>query len=249
MALEDTTHPGGATYVKASVLHMAAAGSPRDMTEIARAVAAKAIPSPFNPHLATVDGPAPRCWSADGGFFLYSRLGHLHSHHRSDEDLANWMARHGGWRVAYVDGIRSIVREDGDRIAVLASGHDLHGAKGRIQDPLDFCRGKIRFCDDEEEAVSADEPLTAQIMSAASRCPGGDLARHAAHILAIAAAAERAGGEVADAPGAFADRVAAVGAIVDFSGAIAAGRQSAGAARSNAIRIRSRLEGGGRAAS
>ena len=251
MNLGIADNPQGATYVPANILHIVSEEAWKDADDVAMAVSAKAIPSPFSPHFALAESlprPARPSWTGRGSILLYSRFGHLHSHHRSDVDLAEWLSSGGGWRFGRVDGLKSVIRETGPRTSVVASTSGLHDMRGKIGDVIAFCAGQIRFCDDDEEAFSADEPLTTQISLAADRCPGPDLARHGSHILAIAREIEAKGGDPAHAPGAFADRIAAISAIVDFSGAFGVGRASAASARSNAVRIRNRLEGNERAA-
>lgn len=236
----------GATYVSADVLHLVGCNSPHDIAELRRVVATKSAPSPFHPHTSPCgDGVpvlGPPAGSSPNGYLLYNRMGCLHSHHASDIDLADWMGDSGGWRVARVDGLKSLVRETSARMAIVASETGLYATTGPIADPIAFCRGALRFCEDDEDLVSADEPLAAQVAAASARCAQADLIRHASHILAIAAAAERAGGDGCHSPGAFADRISAMTAITDFSKRFAPMRDSARDAPFRAAGIKRRLE-------
>lgn len=238
--MEPGSHP--ATYVEASALHLIVPGREWQNGDLRRAIAAKAMPSPFRPHIPPGWGsephPLPATFDKGRDLLLVTRHGMLHSHHRSAEALSEWMA-FGGWRAAYVDGISSIVRERSARISVRASAFGLRTPSPGPIDCVSFCSGKLRFFDDPECCVSADEALTAQ--AEAARFQPSDAAGHMAHVAAIAAHVERQRGDDLS-PGAFSDVAAAKTAIMGITSTPGKGADDTGAmARAMATKIYARL--------
>lgn len=237
-----TTIGQQATYVEAQALHLIVPGRTWQQTDLAKAIADRAMPSPFRPHIPPGWGadphPLPKTFDEGRDLLLVTRQGMLHSQHRSDDDLANWMSA-GGWRAAYVDGISSVVRTQGPAISVTATPDGLTIGARRIVDCVSFCLRKLRYGADDEALVSADEALTAQACAAGFQPLDREV--HLSHVAAIAAHIDAEFGNALT-PGAFADVAASRSAISGITRNGSSMRMATGEdARTMAKRIYDRL--------